>query len=496
MRLALYTRRSTDAQVASPQTQHDACLEYCARNGHEIVRVFHEAPLSGKTELEHRTALPELIAAVKNPKREFDGIIVWRTDRLCRNPGEFHRLLAILDKYKCALVSVMDPVKRNTAAERFMTSVLADAAAYERELIAERVYAHHVTAFLRGKWPGGPQPLGLRWNREHGRFDPSDRADDVATVFRVYVEYNGSSKRAVEALNAMNLPSPRGGLWSGTALLCVLRNPMYRRRMVYAGHEIDAKAFVPEIVDPDLVRQVDALLSLSRERAFHPRTIASKRAYSGLLRCSQCGAVLTSGGRETEMREYRNWQCSHRRAFRTCNSRQLANTYIDTLMGHAIQRLLANLRDPINNERLQSRSVATKVIPQRQRQRDRLTVERTRTVDLYVKGYIGEAEFRERVQRIDAQIAELTADIPASNIEVTSAALFSAIETLAYDWPFVPESEKRALLLQLRAEVTVNTSGTVPFWIELRTVLNSDSPIRVSGILRGKWPVRILSTSS
>lgn len=171
MRLVLYTRRSTEHQVASPQTQEHMAREYCAKNDHDLVRVYHEVPISGKTEIERRTALPELMAAVKDIKhRDFDGVIVWRTDRLCRNQAEWHRILAIFDKAKCALISIMDPVERDTAAGRFLSNIMAEVAAFEREQTGERIYAHHLAAFHQGKWPGGPQSMGLVWNKQAKRF--------------------------------------------------------------------------------------------------------------------------------------------------------------------------------------------------------------------------------------------------------------------------------------------------------------------------------------
>ena len=127
----------------------------------------------------------------------------------------------------------MDPVRRDNAAERFMTNVMADAAAYKRELVAERVYAHHIASFLQGKWPGGHESMGLRWDKEEQRFLATDRVPDVETVFQVYLEANGSSKQAITRLNNICLPSPNGGLSSGTAILSVLRNPAYRRKLVY-----------------------------------------------------------------------------------------------------------------------------------------------------------------------------------------------------------------------------------------------------------------------
>ena len=484
MKLVCYVRASTDKQAASPHTQEHHIREYCLKHDHDMLRVYHESVISRKTEIERRTVLPLLVAEIRDRKRDFDGIIVWRTDRLFGNQAEFHRLLSILDKHKCEIISVMDPVRRNNAAERFMTNVMADAAAYERELIAERVYAHHVSEFLKGRWPGGPQPMGITWvpvpKPGAGYFVANDRAPDVEVVFRTYLEANGSAKEAVRRLNDINLPSPRGGLWSGTALLCMLRNPVYRQKMTYSGHTIDAAHMVPLITPQDLVAQVDTLLLISKRNTFHPRSIASKRAYSGMLQCSLCGALMTSSGRETEKRSYKNWQCSNRRAFRICDGHQLANHYIDTLVGHAIAAVAKTIqRDIARRLKQQGSPALPKDTATRQSTRDRLEAERKKTMDLFVKGYIAVEELDKRVADIERRLGLVTDHQTGRGVLPTQ--VVEALSTIAQDWPLVPDSEKRGLLLQLGATMTMNTSGDLPLWLELRTSVLA-SPIRVQGI--------------
>ena len=101
--------------------------------------MYHEVPISGKTAVERRTALPELMAIIRDKKaREFDGIVVWKLDRLVRNPGEYHRIMEYLDRHGCEVLSLKDPLTpRKTAADRLISSMLADVGAYERPSLRE-----------------------------------------------------------------------------------------------------------------------------------------------------------------------------------------------------------------------------------------------------------------------------------------------------------------------------------------------------------------------
>ena len=54
MRLVAYLRASTDRRATSPHTREARIREYCAEHGHELVRMRHEVPISGKTETEER----------------------------------------------------------------------------------------------------------------------------------------------------------------------------------------------------------------------------------------------------------------------------------------------------------------------------------------------------------------------------------------------------------------------------------------------------------
>ena len=484
MNLALYTRRSTDRQSASPHTQETLCRQYCEQNGHTIVRVYHEVAISGKTDIERRTALPELMTALKDRK----------TDRLCRNQAEWHRILAIFDKHNCALISVMDPVNRDTATGRLISSILADFAAYEREQTGERIYAHHLSAFLKGEWPGGPKSLGFDWDKEKKQFVLTDRAEDVIAIFKLYVSNNGNASATARDLNAMGIPSPKGQHWSNGPLLHMLRNPIYRQVMTYDGRQEKWPDTIPLLVPTETIAQVDTLLQWSRDQfvQFQSRPQAIPRTYSGILRCSMCGYVLTSNGSDMPShRYYSGWLCGARRKHGAtiCDSHQVSTKHLDTAVGVALSRLLKELGEDVAKvSRTHKQNEPGK---KTQHQRDRLIQTQSRTVDIYTNGYISESDFIGRMEEIKKKLAALEVEQqPAPAVSMDN--VLAAREFIGTQWGDILPAEKRALLLQIGASYIVNTTGEEPWWIELRTNLLPRA-IRVQASCRGRWGLKKVS---
>ncbi|HEY9143283.1 MAG TPA: recombinase family protein [Arenimonas sp.] len=86
---ALYLRSSKDRADASPAAQRRALAELAAARGLTVVAEFADAVESGKDD--NRPAFQKLLAAVRNPRRGWDTLLVLDTARIARR-----RLLAVI----------------------------------------------------------------------------------------------------------------------------------------------------------------------------------------------------------------------------------------------------------------------------------------------------------------------------------------------------------------------------------------------------------------
>lgn len=470
MRLVAYTRRSTERQVASPETQLREIEEYCARHGHVLVRTYHEIAITGATEIERRTALPQLIADIRAPGRDFDAVIVWKLDRLMRNVAEYHRTMQILDKHKCAILSLKDPVTdRKTASDRLVSGILADMAAYEREVTGERIYAHHRTAFLNGKWPGGPQSMGLKWDKSVGKFHVNGRAADVIRIFETYIATNGNGLETARRLNAAGIRTQKGNVWSATTVYHAIRNPIYRQRLTYDELAIDAREIVPEVVPPPILHQADLLLERVRTWSLGPRRIGSKHAYSGIIHCSQCGRPMIGSFCYTRGIQYMRWVCGNAKFKGICKGKQVSGRRVEILVAQAVQDLFRRYEDILAHQ-------PSAISHQPSGEIAGLKEKRRRLQDAYLDGLFTRSEFQSRMMDIEKQLA---ADRPAPAKTLPVAEISALIEQLGDEWKDLPTEDKRGLLMKLGVEMRVNTTGSQPLWLELTADYLAD-PIRVN----------------
>ena len=471
MRLAAYIRRSTDKQDASPETQRQLISAWATANEHEVVQWHIEEPISGgKKGIDRRPVLADMLAQVKAQGRLADGVVVWKLDRLAREPGTEYQILAVLDACKCSLYSVTETIDRESAQGRLIHHVMMGFRAFERELTAERVYGANLARMLQGKWPGGRPPLGYVYDKQTKTVSvDGERAADAVAVFEAYVRTAGNSSQAARLLNVQGFVTRDGNPWRDDAVRTVVKSSIYRRRLSYDGYAVAAPELIPPLIPDLLIDSADAVMTSAGMQ--HRRQKGSKQAYSGFLLCSECGSRMKIHRMTPE--KFR-WVCRAAKEQRTCASGSVANKYVDRLVGKAIADLLQRYRSALLD--------APDPTP-KQQQRKRSDIRATllskadRLKELYIEGAINRSEFDRRTREVQA---ELTALQPVQEKTVSETILESTIDLMGSHWPEIPEEEKRTLLALLGVRIVVNT-GKRPLWIELHA--NGIEPI----VARCKW---------
>jgi DNA invertase Pin-like site-specific DNA recombinase len=154
IRAGLYARVSTlDQQTLSMQLR--AMREYAARRGWSIAMQLKEVG-SGATQ---RKLREELLEAAR--RREIDVVVVWRLDRWGRSVTDLLATLQELEHLGVGFVSLTEALDLTTPAGRAMAALLAVFAAFEREILGERVRAGLAHARQNGKRLGRPLTAGL-----------------------------------------------------------------------------------------------------------------------------------------------------------------------------------------------------------------------------------------------------------------------------------------------------------------------------------------------
>lgn len=94
-------------------------------------------------------------------RREIDVVLVWRLDRWGRSVTDLLATLQELDHLGVSFVSLTEALDLTTPAGRAMAGLLAVFAAFEREILEERVRAGLAHARQNGKRLGRPLTAAL-----------------------------------------------------------------------------------------------------------------------------------------------------------------------------------------------------------------------------------------------------------------------------------------------------------------------------------------------
>jgi putative DNA-invertase from lambdoid prophage Rac len=164
-RAGLYARVSTQDQQTLPM-QNRALREYAARRGWAVAMQVREVG-SGAAQ---REAREKLLEAAR--RREIDVVLVWRLDRWGRSVTDLLATLQEMEHLGVGFVSLTEALDLTTPAGRAMAGLLAVFAAFEREILGERVRAGLAHARQNGQRLGRPATVARRQRLDPGRPNP------------------------------------------------------------------------------------------------------------------------------------------------------------------------------------------------------------------------------------------------------------------------------------------------------------------------------------
>lgn len=199
MKIAIYTRISTEDQTTDPQRQE--LREYCERRGWTDVAEFTDRISGAKFT---RLGLESLMAAVRRGR--VNGVVCAKLDRLGRSVRHLAQLFAEFEAHRVALICPAQGIdtSNESAAARFQMQILSAVAEFERDLIRERTKAGLRAARARGSKLGRPaKEIGtdgrelIRKFRDRDPGGPSS-IRDLAQALRVSTGKAHSLVRAVD----------------------------------------------------------------------------------------------------------------------------------------------------------------------------------------------------------------------------------------------------------------------------------------------------------
>jgi len=424
MRGVIYTRVSSEDQVdgTSLKSQDELCRRYCEQKGISMEAIFREEGESAKDlSLNNRSQFLAALEFCRTAKPPIDAFVVFRVDRFARNTEDHFAVRRILQRYGTSLHSVTEPIG-NRPAEKFIETVLAGASEYDNAIRKQRCTDGMIARINQGIWPFRP-PVGYACARHRQRGEKKTRPDEphpdlFPLIQKALLAYASGEVISQAALaRQMNIWGFAGkaGMPAGPRLVDRMLGkllPFYSGILVNPWTREEREG----LHKPMISRQDFARIRMRRFGPL-PRVPVKRTRFNPtfplrrLLRCVSCGRFLTACNSSGNGGRYGYYYCVNRNC--ELRSKGIRSSHLDTAFTSMLRRLEVlpttfwtveqRLRELWGAARSEfgskSRDQATKV--------RELTERRRRIFEMREDGTYDAAEFRERLQAIDASLAAL-----------------------------------------------------------------------------------------
>jgi len=282
----LYARVSSKEQERegySIPAQKKLMHSYAQKHGYEIVKEFIDvetAKQSGRTQFNDMVQFLE-----EHPQVRI--ILCEKTDRLYRNFKDY----VTIDELDVTLIFVKEGSvlnKYSRSHEKFIHGIKVLMAKNYVDNLSEETRKGMLEKAEEGEFPAYA-PLGYLHDRVNKSIELDEkRAPIIREMFKLYAT-GGYSIRGLQAyITERGLTTRRGKPVVRSSIAEMLKNPFYYGDFIWNGKQYHGKH--PPIIDKALFDKVQAVISNKN------RTRASVRgfAYTGLLKCAECGCSITA----------------------------------------------------------------------------------------------------------------------------------------------------------------------------------------------------------
>ena len=352
-RAAIYTRVSTPEQAEGDFTSLDnqremaeAYIQSQASQGWIVLDTrYDDAGFSGGNV--DRPALDRLLRDAEDGA--MDCIVFTKIDRLSRSLLDFSRIVDILNRCGVSFVSVTQQFDTSNSMGKLTLNMLLSFAQFEREMIAERTREKMVAARKKGKWTGGPLPLGYDTVPKGGRIIVNpDEAVRVRAVFALYLK-NESLMATLADLAERNWTTKswttkrgnhrKGNPFQKTSLRRLLTNPIYIGKVLLKGELFEGEH--EGIVDPEIWARTQRILKMNGSNGGRGVRNRHGALLKGILRCAPCNSAMTHSFSKKNGRMYRYYVCgkAQRMGWANCPTKSIPAEEIERCLYERIRAL-------------------------------------------------------------------------------------------------------------------------------------------------------------
>ncbi|HCW7133076.1 TPA: recombinase family protein [Staphylococcus aureus] len=321
-----YIRVSTERQVEgySIEGQITQIEQYCQFNGYELVDIYADRGISGKSM--NRPELQRMLNDAKNGK--LDCVMVYKTNRLARNTSDLLTIVEELHRQNVEFFSLSERMEVKNSTGKLMLQILASFSEFERNTILENIYNGQHQRALKGYYQGN-LPLGynnIPDNKKELMINQHE-ANIVKYIFESYAKGHGYRKIA-NALNHKGYVTKKGNPFSINSITYILVNPFYIGKIQFAKYKdwnekrrkgLNDKPIIADGKHPPIISQElwDKVQSRKKQVSQKPQVHGKgNNLLTGIIHCPQCGAPMAASNTTNTLKDgtkkrIRYYSCSN-----------------------------------------------------------------------------------------------------------------------------------------------------------------------------------------
>lgn len=297
----IYARYSCERQTEqSIEGQVRVCTEYAEHLGYNIIHIYADRAVSGKTD--HRADFQRMIKDSQDKK--FNYVIVYKLDRFSRNRYDSALNKAILKKNGVKLLSACEQIS-DTPEGIILESMIEGYAEYYSAELSQKVKRGIRESRLKGNFTGGFTPYGFKIIDKKWTIDEAQAAI-VRQIFNDYLK-GVSIEEIVKKLNSLHIFTDLQTKFSKNKIIRMLKNKKYIG-LIENGDEIYDN-IVPSIIDKKIFERVTKRMSKKNGGRSHKRS-PTPYILSGRMSCGMCNSnVVGHAGKSQTNLIYFYYKC-------------------------------------------------------------------------------------------------------------------------------------------------------------------------------------------
>lgn len=497
----IYSRISADKEgdAAGVSRQEDDCRQLAERLGYEVVGIYRDNDTSASTRsTKPRPRYDAMMQAARSG--EFAAILSYSNSRLTRRPREFEDLIDLYEHHGVQIHTVASgSFDLSTADGRRMARFLAGEATAEAERTSERVRRAKAENARNGEYRGGPRPFGYEEKgmviRESEARIIREATDAVLAGRTLASICRDLNERGVPPASVKRVDrdlKKRPPQWKYNNLRDMLIRPRNAGILAHGlpnrnsstnnhtkTYEEVRRAAWPAIVPEEKWRALVAVLTEPSRRM--NQNSDTRWLGAGIYRCGrvmedgqECGSVLRTaphGGTHSRQGE--------RRMLYRC----VAHAHLTISQRETDEHVLSFVADLVGDPRVVDRLSPAEVdLSPDKEARQVLAARLIRTERDYDDDLIDARRYREKRDKLNAEIAEVDARISKAVRRSASSPIFAAAD-VGQAFLDAPIDIKRAVLASVvRVTIVPQIGGRGRAWSSDRVRL---SPIDSSASVEG-----------